>query len=96
MIRWRFAVAVWVSGHVNVLALLQRAKLNGKSRRIDKECAKKTGRRGVCWGPRWGLGARRAQTSTYWTSLLAHVLADKETSVVRVAHHQAVATEAGR
>ena len=35
MILWRFAVAVWVSGHVNVLALLQRAKLNGKSRCID-------------------------------------------------------------
>ena len=35
MTRSRLVVAVGVSGHVNVLALLQRDKLKGNSRRVD-------------------------------------------------------------
>ena len=48
---------------------------------------------GACAGPTVGSWCETSSDFDLLVELIAHVLADKETSVVRVAHHQAVARQ---
>ena len=54
---------------------------------------KSYGTEGRVLGPTVGCWCETSSDFDLLVELIAHVLADKETSVVRVAHHQAVARQ---
>ena len=77
--------------YIQVIRLFDAAVPGGDTPFADKLAS--YGVEGRVLGPMVGSWCETSSDFDLLVDLIAHVLADKETSVVRVAHHQAVARQ---